>query len=83
MTPSQMVADAVKRSHIAHLFHFYPVLCDIAASPRRPPSAWVVFDQQHLQGQENGSAPGAEHLDARQLARACLKEIGKELGAEI
>lgn len=40
--PTQMIADAVKRSTIAHLFHFYPILCEIVAIPRKTPAAWVM-----------------------------------------
>jgi len=31
----------------------------------------------------DGKAADAVELDARHLARTCLKEIGKEMGAEI
>lgn len=68
---SLLLADAVKRSTIAHLFHFYPVICEIASIPRRTPSTWVML--------QNGEA---EELDARVLARHCLKEVGKEMGVE-
>lgn len=42
MTPSQLIPVAIQRSPVAHLFHFYPLLCEIAALPTTPPSAWVV-----------------------------------------
>ncbi|KAF8879578.1 guanine nucleotide exchange factor in Golgi transport N-terminal-domain-containing protein [Infundibulicybe gibba] len=37
----KLISDAVKRSSVAHLFHFYPVLCEIASMPRKTPSGWV------------------------------------------
>lgn len=42
LPPAQLIADAVKRSPRAHLFHFYPVFCELAASPRRAPVAFVA-----------------------------------------
>jgi len=78
LSPSLLIADAVKRSSIAHLFHFYPVLCEIASIPRKTPSTWVlsraVDRDSSLEGDE------AIELDARVLARECLKEVGKEMG---
>jgi len=46
-TQSQLIADAVKRSSIAHLFHFYRLLCDIASIPRKTPSTWVLSEASH------------------------------------
>ncbi|PPQ88757.1 hypothetical protein CVT25_008627 [Psilocybe cyanescens] len=37
-TPQEVVADSVKQLTVAHLFHFYPVLCKIASIPRRSPT---------------------------------------------
>lgn len=68
-----LVADAVRRSTKAHLYHFYSVLCEIASMPGYPPSVWV----------EDGQQGAAVLKDARQLARQALKEIGKEMGVEI
>ncbi|KAG5638067.1 hypothetical protein H0H81_002035 [Sphagnurus paluster] len=82
--PTQLIADAVKRSSVAHLFHFYPVLCEIASIPRKTPSAWVVAPQTGpiTNGftDTHQRAESAIELDARTLARACLKEVGKEMG---
>ncbi|KAG9017683.1 hypothetical protein FRB90_000273 [Tulasnella sp. 427] len=66
-----LVADAVRRSSKAHLYHFYGVLCEVASMPGSPPSVWV----------EEGQEGGSELKDARQLSRQALKEIGKEMGA--
>jgi hypothetical protein len=103
-TQSQLIADAVKRSSVAHLFHFYPVLCEIASIPRKAPSMWVMADVEGSRRQSSLSlavTPAVDgrdetkgsignvnlgvdgkvvELDARVLARACLKEIGKEMG---
>ena len=122
-TPRELVSDSIKRSTIAHLFHFYPVLCEIASIPRRSPTAWVLqastSDSDNnkvnrgknerddgkakgrLQKKENsnkekstravadaaaaviadGDVKGdAVELDARTLARDCLKELGREMG---
>lgn len=101
-----LIADAVKRSPKAHLFHFYGILCDIASFPRKTPSAWIVPggsprkpDISTPEKAKNSSGPSPAgiigtatsvnstlrpvELDARGLAKACLKEIGKEMGAEI
>ncbi|KAF8057511.1 hypothetical protein FPV67DRAFT_1527758 [Lyophyllum atratum] len=88
---SQVISDAVKRSSVAHLFHFYPVLCEIASIPRKTPCAWVIPTQASstepavvVNGDTDthtgfGGSDAVE-LDARTLARACLKEVGKEMG---
>ncbi|KAH9934248.1 uncharacterized protein B0H18DRAFT_1082813 [Fomitopsis serialis] len=94
--PTQLIADAVKRSSKAHLFHFYPILCEIVSIPRRTPSAWVPRDGLSLPNSalspregsavSGGAADGdADHgrpveLDARSVVKECLKEVGKEMG---
>lgn len=115
-----MVSDSIKRSTVAHLFHFYPVLCEIASIPRHSPTAWVLQasasdsdkvnrgkknerddgkGKGKLQKMENkeksiravadaaaaaavdGDVKGdVIELDARTLARDCLKELGREMG---
>ncbi|EPQ52984.1 hypothetical protein GLOTRDRAFT_139951 [Gloeophyllum trabeum ATCC 11539] len=79
-SPSELISDSIKRSSKAHLFHFYDVLCEIAAIPRKTPTAWVTTSK-------SGGADGVEsekeavrEFDARGLARECLREIGKEMG---
>jgi hypothetical protein len=121
-TPRELVSDSIKRSTVAHLFHFYPVLCEIASIPRRSPTAWVQTSTSDsdkvnrgkknerddgkakgkLQKKENSSNNNKEksnravadavvsadgdvkgdviELDARTLARDCLKELGREMG---
>lgn len=89
LTPSALVADVVKRSSVAHLFYFYPILCEIASIPRKTPTAWVLTSplggarDQGLQGRIG--APEADgkvvEVDARALAKACLGVLGKEMGA--
>ncbi|KAJ7449990.1 hypothetical protein B0H11DRAFT_323334 [Mycena galericulata] len=78
LSPSLLIADAVKRSSVAHLFHFYPVLCEIASIPRKTPSSWVLS-----RAADKASSPERDEvteLDARVLARDCLKEVGREMG---
>lgn len=86
-----VVADAVKRSSIAHLFHFYSVLVEIASKPRRTPVMAVSSDARNgkkstRKQKTSGVADGGQQepekiveLDARVLARTCLKEMGKEI----
>ncbi|KAF8579144.1 hypothetical protein K439DRAFT_1394877 [Ramaria rubella] len=42
LSPSQLIPLAIQRSPVAHLFHFYSLLCEIAALPTKPPSAFVM-----------------------------------------
>ncbi|KAF8345051.1 hypothetical protein F5887DRAFT_1282803 [Amanita rubescens] len=85
-TPSLLVADAVKRSSVAHLFHFYSVLVEIASKPRRTPALPVVVKNSRApllpmrSQQKTPEQPSAVEVDARDLARNCLKEIGREMG---
>ncbi|KAH9940033.1 uncharacterized protein BXZ73DRAFT_43028 [Epithele typhae] len=83
LAPSALVADAVRRSTKAHLFHFYPVLCEIVAIPRKPPTAWAAgrasSGDPSRRAQEGTEGPAAE-FDARSLVKECLKELGRELG---
>lgn len=90
--PKDLIADSVKRSTVAHLFHFYPVLCEIASIPRGSPSeirGAIAIQQSHSGRKEkNGVIPErevskselGEELDARTVARRCLKEVGREIG---
>ncbi|KAN0116466.1 hypothetical protein V8E52_005847 [Russula decolorans] len=67
--PRGLIADSVKLSSCAYMFHFYSLLCEIASVPHKAPSA--------------SSRPGPGYLvssDARELARECLKEVGREPG---
>ena len=66
LSPSALVADAVKRSTKAHLFHFYDVFCEIIAIPRRPPSVWVMADAPD--GPEDAEAEGPLRARARALS---------------
>ncbi|RDX44494.1 hypothetical protein OH76DRAFT_1540422 [Lentinus brumalis] len=86
LTPSALISDAVKRSTKAHLFHFYPILCEIVAIPRKPPTAWVMTGGHRMSAEsrntsgEDASDGHAVELDARTLVKDCLKEVGRELG---
>ena len=102
-TPSRLIADAVRRSSIAHLFHFYSALTEIASISRPLPAmpipakngGLILSHMQPLAAGSHGNGTvesnvstyvqqdveGTLRLDARGLARTCLLEIGKEMGA--
>ncbi|TFK22523.1 hypothetical protein FA15DRAFT_757922 [Coprinopsis marcescibilis] len=80
-SPSELIADSVKRSIIAHLFHFYPVLCEIASIPRKTPVTWVSKPTTSAQLTPITQAQDdVSQRDARFIARSCLQEVGKEMG---
>jgi hypothetical protein len=79
LPPSKLIQEAINRSCQAHLFHLYPVLCDIAAIPRKSVTTWtaVTFADPEVQSGQIGT-----QLDARQLAREALEKLGGEMGLE-
>ena len=100
LNPPELISDAVKRSTKAHLFHFYAILCEIVAIPRKTPTAWVMSASSGSADADNAD-PGDElavsvkwkptlvgdfkagkvlELDARQVAKDCLKELAQEMG---
>ncbi|KIK97811.1 hypothetical protein PAXRUDRAFT_824529 [Paxillus rubicundulus Ve08.2h10] len=94
LAPSALIADVVKRSPVAHLFYFYPILCEIGSIPRKTPSAWVLTSlPASPRSQSEGYDPSrprigvpdtdgkAVEVDARALSRECLGVLGKEMGA--
>lgn len=85
VTPKELVSDAVKRSTIAHLFHFYPVLCEIATIPRKSPSGWVLPDRDSSDTSRGvpDSKVESKEVNARDLAGECLKEVGREMGVSL
>ena len=89
LAPRALITDSVQRSPKAHLFHFYHILCEMASIPRRSPSAWVApssntndFDGRRsvVAREEFAASEKVVELDARSLARECLKQIGIEMG---
>lgn len=88
LDPKSLIADAVRRSSRAHLFHFYHIFCEIASLPRKTPSAWLSSPPEHTAGdgqsriaqEENERLKDFMEFDARTLARECLKAIGQEMG---
>ncbi|KAH9013194.1 hypothetical protein EDB84DRAFT_1533406 [Lactarius hengduanensis] len=82
---SELIADSVKRSSRAHVFHFYALLCEIVSIPRKAASAWITAPAVHPDHPLGRVVAGSAHghlvsLDARALARECLREVGRELG---
>ena len=57
LPPSGLIADAVKRSPRAHMFHFYALLCEIASLPRKSPNGWIAADRL---ARSSGPAAGKE-----------------------
>ncbi|KAJ8520264.1 hypothetical protein ONZ45_g2894 [Pleurotus djamor] len=92
LSPAALVADAVKRSSVAHLFHLYSILCEIGSLPRKPPTTWVSSPKGQrtpvppprttvpIPPQRQPSTGTPVEMDARSLARECLRTIGRELG---
>jgi len=89
LPPSALIADVVRRSSVAHLFYFYPVLCEIVSIPRKTPAAWVTVASARERGERGAEgrigAPEGDgkvvEVDARALAKECLRVLGKEMGA--
>jgi hypothetical protein len=67
-----LIKRLARRGDKAHLFYFYDLLVDVACSPRRAPTAWRV------QTEESGESKLTE-VDARRLAKKCLKVLGSEI----
>ncbi|KAI0030497.1 hypothetical protein K488DRAFT_54152 [Vararia minispora EC-137] len=70
LPPAALLAATHRRSARAHLFHFYSVLCEIAALPRAPPVAFVRAGPLAKAGNE-GKAEGGER-DGRSKAERVL-----------
>lgn len=93
LPPSVLIPDIVRRSPVAHLFHFYTVLCEISSIPRQTPSIWMLSPPISpppvcARIKANTEAPSIDGVckevtivDARGLAKECLKVLGRELGA--
>ena len=89
-TQSNAIGEALRQSSRAHLFHLYPILLELVASPLRLPVIPVrvidVAEKKSLSDETTIGDPGAEaqrhatELDVRKLARACLDALGKEMG---
>jgi hypothetical protein len=45
LPPAKLIADSVKRSSRANLFHFYSPLCEIASVLHKAPSACISVDR--------------------------------------
>ncbi|KAF7985483.1 hypothetical protein HWV62_5261 [Athelia sp. TMB] len=95
LSPTELIQDSVKRSPVAHLFQIYHILGDIASIPRKTPSGWVMAEASSPSSpRTKGTSSVTPHstigvspqngiaveLDARTLARDCLRAIGQEMG---
>ena len=85
-TIKELFADSAKRSSVAHLFHFYPLLCELASIPQSPSyhlmqngSRDSMRSVSNEKSVNRGSSAVVER-DARHLAMECLKRIGREMG---
>jgi hypothetical protein len=75
LPPAGLIADSVKRSSRAHLFHFYTLLSEIASVPRKAPSAWITADRLVAasggpggsKGEKGAAAGGQIHPGARHV----------------
>ncbi|KZT52790.1 hypothetical protein CALCODRAFT_475492 [Calocera cornea HHB12733] len=71
---SSVIRDLLLRSSRAHIYVLYALLCKIAASSHTAPIAWITPDSVPDDGPVDPIL-----ADARQLASACLLELGKEM----
>ncbi|KAI6131100.1 hypothetical protein EDD16DRAFT_1822615 [Pisolithus croceorrhizus] len=97
---SALIPDIVRRSSVAHLYHFYTIMCELSSIPRQTPSAWILSPPPTPASSTHSRAPEDKGIlpnpsvsnvnvirnevtiiDARGLARECLKVLGTELGA--
>lgn len=62
MEPSKLISDAVKRSAKAHLFHLYPILSEIVATPRKTPTAWVMTHARKTASRDASNAAKPEEV---------------------
>ncbi|CAL1702898.1 unnamed protein product [Somion occarium] len=62
LEPSKLISDAVKRSAKAHLFHLYPVLSEIVATPRKTPTAWVMTHARKTASRDASNAAKPEEV---------------------
>jgi hypothetical protein len=97
LPPPELIADSVKRSSRAHMFHLYSLLCEIASVPRKAPSAWITADRLVVSGGPAGreketaaavrthhpsNRPDSGHLVSFD-ARGLARECLKEVGREL
>ncbi|KAH8105097.1 hypothetical protein BXZ70DRAFT_887449 [Cristinia sonorae] len=62
LPPSQLIRDSIKRSYKAHLFHFYPIFCEIVAIPRKTPSTWMMTSMPRSSSRDSSTAAKPEEL---------------------
>ncbi|OCH93573.1 hypothetical protein OBBRIDRAFT_885401 [Obba rivulosa] len=98
LEPAQLIADTIKRSTIAHLFHFYPIFCEIVSIPRKTPTAWVMTKaartstdfsansedvRKSVSWTQVASGAAQEGRAVELDARFLVKECLKEVGREM
>ncbi|EJU01163.1 hypothetical protein DACRYDRAFT_22928 [Dacryopinax primogenitus] len=76
---SSIIRDLMLRSSRAHIYVLYGLLCRIAASSHAGPIAWVAPDSALSNTPSKDSPMDPILADARQLACACLLELGTEM----
>jgi hypothetical protein len=86
---SNVIGEALRQSSRAHLFHLYPILLELVASPLRLPVVSVrdtdvlwpmITARDTASNVTDGSKRNVIELDVRKLARACLDVLGREMG---
>ncbi|TFY76565.1 hypothetical protein EWM64_g7449 [Hericium alpestre] len=96
LPPSELIADTIKRSSRAHLFHLYSVIGQIASVPRKAPSAWVMSDSLLSPPTTPDSSSSSMEIKSKVAAgglgpgrlvsmdsRALARECLKEIGREM
>jgi hypothetical protein len=63
LPPPELIADSVKRSSRAHMFHLYSLLCEIASVPRKAPSAWIASDRLVVASSLSGGLAGSKEKE--------------------
>jgi hypothetical protein len=78
---SDMIQDLAYRSGKAHLFYFYTLLLKLA-SKSKPAIAWLPEsfpNANDISGGVSDISP-IRHYDSKELATACLRALGDEMG---
>lgn len=74
--PIPSLKGLARRGDKAHLFYFFDLLVDVACSPRKAPTAWRTWTEEPREGPRESKPM---EVDARRLAKKCLKVLGSEI----